>query len=290
MKPRLPRALPPAALALTAALVLTACGSQTPDTELGARARGGTGACASTPTSADWTVGEAGVTVSGEAGQGPDCHGHRPTRRPPPSSPSATWSSGEGDPVAAGATVTAQYLGVGASTGKEFDSSWSRGEPATFPLADVIEGWQKGIPGMKMGGRRLLVIPAAQAYGAPRPTARASRRTRRSSSSSTSSPLPTPTVGPRVEGTAGVTVTGKAGEKPTIAVTPATAKVSELTYSDLIEGTGDEVAPGATVTAQYVGVGRRQRQGVRLLAGTAASRRSSRWPTSSRAGRAACPA
>ena len=78
--------------------------------------------------------------------------------------------TGSGDEVAAGATVTVEYCGVGLASGAIFDSSWARGEPATFPLGGVITGWQDGIPGMQPGGRRMLVIPADQAYGdAPPP-------------------------------------------------------------------------------------------------------------------------
>ena len=72
---------------------------------------------------------------------------------------------GSGQPVAAGAEVTVQYCGVGLTSRRVFDSSWSRGEPITFPLAGVIAGWQEGIPGMEPGGRRLLVIPGDLAYG-----------------------------------------------------------------------------------------------------------------------------
>ncbi|MEJ5255342.1 MAG: FKBP-type peptidyl-prolyl cis-trans isomerase [Acidimicrobiales bacterium] len=72
---------------------------------------------------------------------------------------------GQGDAVPEGATVTAHYIGVSCSTGKIFDSSWSRGSPSPFPLSGVIQGWQKGIPGMKPGGRRLLVIPPDLGYG-----------------------------------------------------------------------------------------------------------------------------
>lgn len=72
---------------------------------------------------------------------------------------------GDGAAVKPGATITAHYVGVSYSTGTEFDSSWSRGEPSTFPLAQVIPGWQQGIPGMKVGGRRRLVIPPDLGYG-----------------------------------------------------------------------------------------------------------------------------
>jgi peptidylprolyl isomerase len=62
-------------------------------------------------------------------------------------------------------SVTVNYVGVLYKGGKEFDSSWKRGETATFSLSGVIQGWTKGIPGMKVGGRRELIIPAALAYG-----------------------------------------------------------------------------------------------------------------------------
>lgn len=72
---------------------------------------------------------------------------------------------GTGPAVAAGATVTVNYIGVSCSTGKIFDTSYGK-QPATFPLTQVIKGWTDGIPGMSVGGQRLLGIPAEQAYGA----------------------------------------------------------------------------------------------------------------------------
>jgi len=72
---------------------------------------------------------------------------------------------GSGDSVAGRATVTVDYCGVGLDSGAIFDSSFARGQPATFPLDGVILGWQEGIPGMKPGGRRLLIIPGDLAYG-----------------------------------------------------------------------------------------------------------------------------
>ena len=72
---------------------------------------------------------------------------------------------GEGEEAQAGGMVKVHYLGVDYQTGDEFDSSWDRGEAAEFPLAGLIEGWQDGIPGMKVGGRRQLTIPPEKAYG-----------------------------------------------------------------------------------------------------------------------------
>ncbi len=72
---------------------------------------------------------------------------------------------GTGDPVPAGATVTVHYVGF-LSTGKRFANSLEKGKPATVPLKDVIPGWREGIPGMKVGGKRRLIVPANLAYGA----------------------------------------------------------------------------------------------------------------------------
>ena len=72
---------------------------------------------------------------------------------------------GDGATATAGKTVSAHYVGVAHSSGEEFDASWNRGESINFPLRSLIEGWKLGIPGMKVGGRRKLVVPPAQAYG-----------------------------------------------------------------------------------------------------------------------------
>jgi peptidylprolyl isomerase len=72
---------------------------------------------------------------------------------------------GEGATAAPGSTVTVHYVGVEYESGEEFDSSWGRGEPIAFPLSNLIKGWQEGIPGMQVGGRRQLVCPPALAYG-----------------------------------------------------------------------------------------------------------------------------
>ena len=68
---------------------------------------------------------------------------------------------GTGDEAKSGDEVTVQYVGVNYKTGKEFDSSWSRNEPFPFTLGagEVIPGWDQGVDGMKVGGRRELIIP-----------------------------------------------------------------------------------------------------------------------------------
>jgi peptidylprolyl isomerase len=73
--------------------------------------------------------------------------------------------TGDGAEIVATNTLSVQYIGVSCSTGKIFDSSWSRGQPASFALSEVIVGWQQGLVGMKVGGQRLLGIPPALAYG-----------------------------------------------------------------------------------------------------------------------------
>lgn len=73
---------------------------------------------------------------------------------------------GTGAVVAPGSNLTVNYIGVACSTGKIFDSSYSRGKPAEFSLSSVIPGWQQGIPGMAVGGQRLLGVPPELGYGA----------------------------------------------------------------------------------------------------------------------------
>lgn len=75
---------------------------------------------------------------------------------------------GDGPEPAPGANVNVDYVGVSWSTGKEFDASWNRGTPFTFRLGagQVITGWDRGVAGMKVGGRRRLTIPPEMGYGA----------------------------------------------------------------------------------------------------------------------------
>jgi peptidylprolyl isomerase len=72
---------------------------------------------------------------------------------------------GDGREAEPGDRVLVHYVGVDFESGEEFDSSWNRGEPIEFPLRGLIQGWQDGIPGMRVGGRRQLVCPPELAYG-----------------------------------------------------------------------------------------------------------------------------
>lgn len=72
---------------------------------------------------------------------------------------------GEGAEAQPGARVDVHYVGVDYETGEQFDASWDRGESISFPLNGLIAGWQEGIPGMRVGGRRQLVCPPHLAYG-----------------------------------------------------------------------------------------------------------------------------
>ena len=95
--------------------------------------------------------------------------GEAPTISKPEGTPPAELTTkdiivGTGAEVLPTSTLTVHYTLMAWSTGKIIESSWS-GQPATFPLAQVVEGWQKGLPGAKEGGRRLLVIPPDMGYG-----------------------------------------------------------------------------------------------------------------------------
>ena len=88
---------------------------------------------------------------------------------PPPADLEITdLTEGSGAEAAAGNTVSVHYVGVAHSTGEEFDASYNRGDPLRFRLGvgQVISGWDQGVQGMKVGGRRKLVIPPHLGYGA----------------------------------------------------------------------------------------------------------------------------
>jgi peptidylprolyl isomerase len=90
----------------------------------------------------------------------------KPTGSPPRKLQVEDIVKGKGRPAKQGDTLTVQYVGVNFSTGAEFDASWDRGEPFMLTLpGQVIEGWNRGLPGMRKGGRRKLTIPPDLGYG-----------------------------------------------------------------------------------------------------------------------------
>jgi peptidylprolyl isomerase len=90
-----------------------------------------------------------------------------PSGAPPQELEIKDLEEGSGAEAKAGDKVTVQYVGVTYKKGKEFDASWNRGEPFPFTLggSEVIAGWEQGIEGMKVGGRRELIVPPELAYG-----------------------------------------------------------------------------------------------------------------------------
>jgi peptidylprolyl isomerase len=90
-----------------------------------------------------------------------------PKGAPPKSLEIKDLEEGTGVAAKSGDVVSVNYVGVNYKTGKEFDASWSRGEPFIFTLGagEVISGWDQGIEGMKVGGRRELTIPPELGYG-----------------------------------------------------------------------------------------------------------------------------
>ena len=100
--------------------------------------------------------------VSGAANEAPTISA--PTGNPPADLVTEDVIEGSGKAAVADSTLTVHYTLMAWSTGQVVESSWA-GEPATFGLNQVITGWQQGIPGLKEGGRRLLVIPPSLGYG-----------------------------------------------------------------------------------------------------------------------------
>ncbi len=194
----------------------------------------------------------AGVEVTGELDAKPAIT--LPGGEPPSDLIVVDLVEGDGEEVPAGATVTTHYVGVSwTNDGEEFDSSWDRGQPATFPLSGVIAGWTEGIPGMKVGGRRLLVIPPDQAYGASAPSPAIAANDTLVFVIDLVEVVPPPEPVTPGTDTFGVEVSGDAGTKPAITL-PGGEPPTELVVVDLIEGDGPEVPVDATVTTDYVGV------------------------------------
>lgn len=109
------------------------------------------------------------IAVSGDAGEKPEIT--LPDGPPPAGLQIIDLIEGDGREARPGAVVTTHYVGVSwTHGGRQFDASWDRGQPLSFGLSQVIAGWTEGIPGMRVGGRRMLVIPPEKGYGNQSPT------------------------------------------------------------------------------------------------------------------------
>jgi peptidylprolyl isomerase len=138
-------------IAVCAGLLVAGCGSSDDSSTGSSESTGSNAAETTSESSAEKTKPK--VTV--------------PTGAPPKQLEVEELEEGSGAEAKSGDKVTVQYVGVNYKNGKEFDSSWSRSEPFSFSLGagEVIPGWDQGVEGMKVGGRRELIIPPELAYG-----------------------------------------------------------------------------------------------------------------------------
>jgi peptidylprolyl isomerase len=127
---------------------------------LGVNSMSDSGSSASNPTASSSAL----PLVTANAGEAPTITA--PTGTPPAQLTTSDVIVGTGTEVLPTSTLTVHYTLMAWSTGQIIESSWDGGQPATFPLANVVEGWQKGLPGAKVGGRRLLILPPEMGYGA----------------------------------------------------------------------------------------------------------------------------
>jgi FKBP-type peptidyl-prolyl cis-trans isomerase len=159
------------AIAVTGCLagMLASCASKS---HSGGATPSSTGSTASAGTSDAGTVTFNDVTVAGATGMS-----DKPKVTVSSSSQPSTLQvkdlvTGTGQPATTGSSVTVQYVGVLYANGKQFDASWDHGGATSFPLNGVVPGFSQGIAGgqgiapMKVGGRRLMILPAALGYGA----------------------------------------------------------------------------------------------------------------------------
>lgn len=168
-------------MVVAAGLVLAACSSQeaspSEDSSSSAPAAGSsyvTSQCAivgGDPVSSD-SAPTRGTTVAGITVEDTEL---APVMTVAPALPPATdvisktLVPGKGAAMSATDTITFNYCGVGLISQQQFDSSWANGAPITYPLEQLIPGWGEGMPGMKLGEERLLIIPGAAGYGSNPP-------------------------------------------------------------------------------------------------------------------------
>jgi len=155
---------------LASLLLLTACGGSAKNSQGATQVATNTPTPTHTPTQGATPMTTSSSYHSFEFPKIEGAAGAAPTIIAPKGTPPSTLEikdlvTGAGAVVQPTSTVTVHYLLMAWKTGEIIDSSWSRGAPSTFGLNQVIPGWQQGMPGMKIGGRRELLIPPALGYG-----------------------------------------------------------------------------------------------------------------------------
>ena len=162
-----------AALALAAAVA--GCGGSSQPTAQGVTLAPSAGATSATSTAAASTTSASASATSTTTSNTPLPAALKtkpkvaiPSGAPPSKLVVKDLIKGTGPAASANSTVNVQYVGELYKGGKQFDASWNdgSGQPVSLPLSGVIKGWQQGIPGMKVGGRRELIIPPSLGYGA----------------------------------------------------------------------------------------------------------------------------
>jgi peptidylprolyl isomerase len=155
-----------AVAAVVLAIPLAACGGGGSDKSGETAASSGSQAAASATPSASAAVDALARSISEDRTKKPQIG--IPEGGTPKTFVKRDIVKGTGRAAKKGDTVEVQYVGSSWSTGSEFDASWDKGQPFSFPLGQgqVIPGWDQGVAGMKVGGRRLLIIPPDLGYGA----------------------------------------------------------------------------------------------------------------------------
>ena len=165
--------LPAISLIIALAACLSACGSSS-STAAGVQLAPSAGATADSTTAATATTASSAASTTAASTSATQLPAALKTKPPVvvPTGPAPKklviqdLIKGTGPVATAASTVSVQYVGVLYKGGKQFDASWNdgSGQPVSFPLSGVIQGWQQGIPGMRVGGRRELIIPPSLAY------------------------------------------------------------------------------------------------------------------------------
>jgi FKBP-type peptidyl-prolyl cis-trans isomerase len=218
-------------------------------------------ACAGSSNAGNATVPTAtlaDVTVRGPTTAKPQVQFKAPLRFATTQSKVVDHGPDKGDAVTAASRVTVDYVAINASDGFEYDSSWKRGEPATFNLTDVIAGFTKGLQGDHAGDRVLIGVASKDGYD---PTGNGStvepgdsvvlvvdvRKVQTPLSEAQGTKQPAPATVPRL-------TYDSSGHPAKFVATPQTPKtVSKLGVYPIIQGKGPVVKAGQTVTVEYVG-------------------------------------